>query len=582
MKTLRKLFSPLLAIRPHALAHLMLSLFWVWFSQFGLLAVKYLTDAITTWDTILFWNWVYGYSAMAVIWIVMNPLTRTSRHTIMLRVQKVLYSQYLESFIHLDNNHTETLWTWRSNSILQKWVDKRSSLITITLMDVFSPLWWVVFSVFYFFVFADLERWVWVLCVTLIFFVTTIHGWKITKPLRKKIKGRYTQSDRQIVKIIMSKFEILSQNKRENEKNILEKLINTIRRARIKDSIILIYGLDFWRSLMYWVIILFLIIQWPETLAGVFSIGSFVLLLTRLRGLINETTRLTFTIDDYQQAMIHITKLRETFDDAPTMQWLDNKTKLDIQHGQIIFDNISFGYTKEKILDWLSVMFPHKKKTALVWPSGWWKSTIIKLIAWYIHPNSWEIHIDKQSLSDVDILSYYHHIWYLTQEASVFDGTVRDNLLYGVGTQFFVSNDDERTDENPSLHDIIHKSQCQFIYDLPNWLDTEIGEKWVKLSWWQRQRLAIAKIMLKNPKIILLDEPTSALDSVSEELVTQALNELFKNRTVVIIAHRLQTVKHADTILYIENGKIAEQGTHDELIQKQGKYNTMVEVQTGF
>jgi ABC-type multidrug transport system fused ATPase/permease subunit len=117
---------------------------------------------------------------------------------------------------------------------------------------------------------------------------------------------------------------------------------------------------------------------------------------------------------------------------------------------------------------------------------------------------------------------------------------------------------------------------------LPHGLDTEIGERGVRLSGGQKQRLAIAKIMLKNPEIILLDEPTSALDSMSEELVSQAMQELFKNRTVVIIAHRLQTVKHADKILYIDRGQIVEEGTHEELTKQGGNYAKMLNIQTSF
>ena len=141
---------------------------------------------------------------------------------------------------------------------------------------------------------------------------------------------------------------------------------------------------------------------------------------------------------------------------------------------------------------------------------------------------------------------------------------------------------------------VIKLARCEFIHEFKDWLMTEIGEKGVRLSWGQRQRLAIAKIMLKNPAIILLDEPTSALDSENEELVTQALNELFKGKTVIVIAHRLQTVKHADQILYIDKSpspvgrgsgwgsQIIESWTHNELIAMKWKYHKMVELQSGF
>jgi len=148
----------------------------------------------------------------------------------------------------------------------------------------------------------------------------------------------------------------------------------------------------------------------------------------------------------------------------------------------------------------------------------------------------------------------------------------KDNLFYA--TENTVSEED--------LDIIIKQSKCEFIYDLPSGIDTEIGERGVRLSWWQRQRLAIAKIFLKDPKIIILDEPTSALDSFSEEAITQAMNNLFKWRTVIIIAHRLQTVKHADDILVIEDWKIIERWNHNNLVALWWAYATMLELQSWF
>lgn len=181
---------------------------------------------------------------------------------------------------------------------------------------------------------------------------------------------------------------------------------------------------------------------------------------------------------------------------------------------------------------------------------------MVKLIAGYLRPDSGSVLVDKQDLTEVSLKSYYKHIGYLTQEPSVFDGTVLENLTYAL---------DSDVDED-SLRHIIELAKCDFIYDFPDGLQTEIGERGIRLSGGQRQRLAIAKIFLKDPHIIILDEPTSALDSFSEEAITQAMHNLFENRTVIIIAHRLQTVKQADDIIVLEEGKVVERGTHDELV----------------
>ncbi len=186
-------------------------------------------------------------------------------------------------------------------------------------------------------------------------------------------------------------------------------------------------------------------------------------------------------------------------------------------------------------------------------------------------PTSWELLIDGQDITTIRLDSYYPHIWYLTQEPSVFDGTIEENLLYGAK-------------KKPTKKDIeraIELSECQFIYELEKGLKTEIGERWVRLSGWQKQRLAIAKIFLKNPEIILLDEPTAALDSYSEEKVARAFEHLFEWRTVIVIAHRLQTVKSADDIIVMEKWKIVERGTHKQLLKLWGKYAGMVDLQSG-
>ena len=196
----------------------------------------------------------------------------------------------------------------------------------------------------------------------------------------------------------------------------------------------------------------------------------------------------------------------------------------------------------------------------------------MKLLVWFLSPTKGNIIIDGQDLSKVALKTYFQHVGYLTQEPLVFDATIRENLLLGL----------PKNTQEKELIQALNLAQCNFVFDFEHGIDTEIGEKWVRLSWGQRQRLAIAKIFLKNPEIILLDEPTSALDSFSEEQVSNALHKLFEGRTVIIIAHRLQTVKEADEIIYIENGTIQERGNHKDLVSKNGYYARMLELQSGF
>lgn len=270
---------------------------------------------------------------------------------------------------------------------------------------------------------------------------------------------------------------------------------------------------------------------------------------------------------------IHVEKMRNVFDTTPKVTGYTEWDEFLYTSGNIDIDSISFAYGDgADVFQNFSLSIAWWKKTAFVWVSGSGKSTIVKLIAWYIRPDQWSVIVDGQNLYDVSLASYYKTVGYLTQEPSVFDGTIRENLTYAMH--------EDVSDE--LLKECIGLAQCDFIYDFENGLDTEIGERWIRLSWWQRQRLAIAKIFLKNPRILILDEPTSALDSFSEEAITKAMHTLFEWRTVIIIAHRLQTVKEADDIVVLERWSVVERGTHVELTGQWGVYAKMLALQSGF
>ncbi len=258
---------------------------------------------------------------------------------------------------------------------------------------------------------------------------------------------------------------------------------------------------------------------------------------------------------------------------TPFVQYEQGK-KFKLGKWEIQFKNVWFAYqeNEEAAIKNMNIVFTWGKKTALIGPSWSGKSTMMKLIAGFLSPTNGTICIDGQDLSSIALKTYFHHVWYLTQDPLVFDATIRENLLLGL----------PKYTHESTIIEALKFAQCDFVFGFADGINTEIWEKWVRLSGGQKQRIAIAKIFLKNPEIILLDEPTSALDSFSEEQVSKALHKLFEGRTVVIIAHRLQTVKEADEIIYIENGEIQEQGTHQGLVAKNGSYARMLELQSGF
>ncbi len=307
---------------------------------------------------------------------------------------------------------------------------------------------------------------------------------------------------------------------------------------------------------------------------GTINIGEFLALISVVYLFDRILTQFANLYKEFSKNIVEVEKMRTTFDTIPEIVWYSKWEPFVFKKWEIKLDKISFAYEDdETIFSKFSLTIKPGQKTALVGPSWGGKSTLIKLIAGYTQPDKWEIIVDGQKLSKSKLSDYYQHIWYLTQEPGVFDGSIRENLMYGVLEGRF---------NKTSLQEVIKLAKCEFINKFPKGLDTEIGERGIRLSGGQKQRLAIAKIMLKNPEIILLDEPTSALDSVSEQKISEALHNLFKWKTVVVIAHRLQTVKEANEIIVIEQWKITEKGTHSELEKLWGIYSQMLELQTTF
>ncbi|MDX6746326.1 ABC transporter ATP-binding protein [Polaribacter sp. PL03] len=236
---------------------------------------------------------------------------------------------------------------------------------------------------------------------------------------------------------------------------------------------------------------------------------------------------------------------------------------LDDIKGEVIFDNVSFEYEKGKeVIKNINFSVPSGSVTALVGSSGSGKSTIAGLSATFLNPKSGTITIDDQDMSKVKLSSYRKHLGVVLQDEFLFEGTIRANIM------FPRPNATEAELQNAVKAAYVNEFTDRF----DDGLDTLIGERGVKLSGGQRQRLAIARAILADPKIIILDEATSSLDTESESLIQKSLSELVKDRTTIVIAHRLSTIKQADQILVIEAGEIAERGTHDELIAKEGRY----------
>lgn len=241
-------------------------------------------------------------------------------------------------------------------------------------------------------------------------------------------------------------------------------------------------------------------------------------------------------------------------------------------YGEFDFKDITFRYNNidRPVLHNLNLHVDKGETIALVGESGAGKSTILNLVIGFNQVNSGEVLIDGHNMKDIDLRSYRKYLAVVPQTSILFSGTIRDNITYGV------DNVDEAT-----LDEIVKAANLtDLINSLPDGLDTMVGEHGGKLSGGQRQRISIARALIRNPKVIVLDEATSALDSISEKLIQEALNNLTKDRTTFIVAHRLSTIKDADKIAVIADGHCVEYGTYDELMNLKGEFYQMKKIQS--
>jgi ABC-type multidrug transport system fused ATPase/permease subunit len=262
------------------------------------------------------------------------------------------------------------------------------------------------------------------------------------------------------------------------------------------------------------------------------------------------------------------------------MNIIEQESEIELQNGKlkpvingnVSFSNVSFSYPQRKdmpVLNGISFDVKQNQTIALVGSSGAGKSTISSLILNYYPLTGGSIEFDGTNIEDIELNHLRKHMAIVPQEVILFAGTIKENIAFG----------DLDADDDAIKSAAIQANAWDFIDSFPDKMETQVGDRGIQLSGGQKQRVAIARAILRNPAILILDEATSALDSESERLVQDALNKLMKGRTSFVIAHRLSTIRNADCIYVIDNGQIAETGTHDELISQKGIYTNLVELQ---
>ncbi len=298
---------------------------------------------------------------------------------------------------------------------------------------------------------------------------------------------------------------------------------------------------------------------------GKINFGDYSAFIVSVNLFISPVNTLIRFMESFQNGATGFERFIEIMDMEPESDFEDARDVARLE-GDIVFDNVTYGYGDgADVLKNISLSIEKGKTYALVGPSGGGKTTICHLIPHFYNIRSGNILIDGIDINDITRVSLRRNIGIVQQDVYLFNSSIKDNILYGRldATEEEVIEAAKRA----NIHD--------YIMSLPEGYETVIGERGIKLSGGQKQRLCIARVFLKNPPILILDEATSALDNTTEIMIQQALDELCVGRTTLVVAHRLSTIKNADSIAVIDDGKIIEQGTHDELIANGGLYSSL-------
>ena len=304
-------------------------------------------------------------------------------------------------------------------------------------------------------------------------------------------------------------------------------------------------------------------------LRGDIGVGSYTVLVYLTQRLLWPMTRLADMTDLYQRAMASVNRVMDLLE--TTLPTQNNNEFSGVIKGALKFENISFAYADTPTLRDINIDIPAGSTVAFVGGTGSGKSTLLKLLLRFISPDQGRILFDGQNIAEINSTALRKQLGYVAQDPFLTDGSIADNIAYG----------DHDADIKAIEIAADAAEASEFIASLPKTFDSEVGERGTQLSGGQRQRIALARALYRNPSVLILDEATSAVDNETEAAIQRSLARVSKNRTTIIVAHRLSTVRNADRIFVIDSGQLVEQGRHDELLARDGIYASLWRLQTG-
>lgn len=387
----------------------------------------------------------------------------------------------------------------------------------------------------------------------------------ISRNLQTETANLQGDFGRVLADIRFVKYSVAEQHETDNTSKRISKLF----KLGMKESFVMSIVSPVMLSIILLVVVLIIGYGGIRVAQGLLSTGALIAIILYLFQIVVPFTQLATFFTQFQKANGASERIFEILEEEEEVATIDHPKPV-VEGQPLIFEQVDFSYNEDRsILDHVTCVFPPRSLTAIVGPSGSGKTTIFSLIEQFYTPTSGTISYGSAGLQQYSLSEWRNKIAYVSQESPVMAGTIADQLKYGL---------DNVTEEQ--LWEALRGANLEsFVRKLPQGLLTEVGERGLLLSGGQRQRLNIARVFLKNPQILLLDEATAHLDSQSEHEVREALQEVIRNRTTIMIAHRMATIKDADQIIVLEHGKITGIGKHEELIESNDCYRTMIEQQ---